>query len=280
MNSDSEEEAELPEEIGYAASDGDFERVKAWLEGGSASDPRSVNAVDDTGWTLLMCTAMSDLTTPEHVEFMRYLISRGARLDAQSRERRFTALHFACKYHLKADAGLSTPLLVSALVAEGANVNQQTRAGATPLFMIEGASESMLDVVTILLRAGASLDIRLTAEGDEEFGTSRQGLLWSFEEHLNEIEDPYAEHVGAVRDLVASLRAAGSWKAHCRLAHKQILRLRSLVARGRVKLPSRTRRRSPPRGRDARQKRALEFVVRQGDNGIVWHILSFWRATA
>ena len=57
------------------------------------------------------------------------------------------------------------------------------------------------------------------------------------------------------------------------------MRLRSLVARGRVKLPSRTRRRSP-RGRDARQKRALEFVVRQGDNGIVWNILSFWRETA
>ena len=80
----------------------------------------------------------------------------------------------------------------------------------------------------------------------------------------------------AVRDLVASVRAAGSWKAHCKLAHKQVLRLRSLVARGRAKLP-RTRRRSP-RSRDARQKRVLEFLMRQGDNGIVWNILSFWRA--
>ena len=96
---------------------------------------------------------------------------------------------------------------------------------------------------------------------------------------IHHIYNPSSADFGAVRDLVASLRAAGSWKAHCRLAHKQVLRLRSLVARGRVKLPSRTRRRSQ-RGRDARQKRALEFVVRQGDNGIVWHILSFWRATA
>ena len=75
-------------------------------------------------------------------------------------------------------------------------------------------------------------------------------------------------HAGQTR----SVRAAGSWKAHCRLAHKQVLRLRSLVAHGRSKLR--------PRGRDARQERALEFVVRQGDNGIVWHILSFWRETA
>ena len=86
-----------------------------------------------------------------------------------------------------------------------------------------------------------------------------------------------AEHIGAIRNLVASVRAAGSWKAHCRLAHKEVLRLRSLVARGRAKLP-RARRRSP-RDRGVRQERALAFVARQGDNGIVWNILSFWRAT-
>ena len=102
----------------------------------------------------------------------------------------------------------------------------------------------------------------------------------SFEERLNHIlEVPQgAGHIVAVRNLVASVRTAGSWKAHCKLAHKEVLRLRSLVARGRVKLPSRTRRRSP-RGRDARQERALEFVLRQGDNGIVWNILSYWRET-
>ena len=92
------------------------------------------------------------------------------------------------------------------------------------------------------------------------------------------------ERVFAIRNLAASVRAAGSWKAHCKLPHKQVLRLRSLVARGRAKLP-RARRRSP-RGRDVaadarqeRQERALNFLVRQGDNGIVWNILSFWRAT-
>ena len=75
------------------------------------------------------------------------------------------------------------------------------------------------------------------------------------------------DHFRAIEEIVASVRQHGSWKAHCRVAHKQILRIRSLVAHGRVKLP-RTRRRSP-RGRDARQERALEFVLRQGDNGIV-----------
>ena len=115
-------------------------------------------------------------------------------------------------------------------------------------------------MVKTLLRAGASLD-----------SSTR-----SFEERLNSL--PWSERSDAIRTLVASVRAAGSWKAHCKLAHKEVLRLRSLVARGKLDATSRTRRRSP-RGSDAKQERALEFVLRQGDNGIVWTILSYWRET-
>ena len=199
----------------------------------------------------------------EHVEFARYLISRGARVDVQSTDKQYTALHFASKY-----AGKE---MVSVLIAAGAPVNAGTIHGPrTPLFMIRTVSESTIDVVTAMLRAGASLDSSRYVNGT--------GQDQSFEEHLNEIDEG-TEHGDAIRTLIASVRAAGSWKAHCKLAHKEVLRLRSLVARGRVKLPSRTRRRSPPRGCDARQERALEFLVRQGDNGIVWNILSYWRET-
>ncbi len=258
MNNDSEEE--LPYEIGEATLRGDFERVKAWLAGGSASDPRPINGGDEWGGTLLHWTVETGARTPEHVEFVRYLISRGARVDQRNTEGS-TALHFACENITNE----STAAAVSVLAAAGAAcpvplANQLSGDGHTPLFSIGHFCESTIDVVTALLRAGASLD-----------SSTR-----SFEEHLHGVGGPYA---GDVRTLVASVRAAGSWKAHCRLAHKEVLRLRSLVARGRVKLPSRTLRRSP-RGRDARQKRALEFVVRQGDNGIVWNILSFWRETA
>ena len=254
----------LPEAIGVAAANGHFDQVKAWLAGGTASAPRSINAGDETGWTLLMWTVRGE--SREHVEFARYLISRGARVDVRSRWTDVTALHFACRL-----AGASTAAndMVSVLIAAGAPVNAQTSHSVykAPLFMIRRVSESTIDVVTTLLRAGASLD-----------SPDR-----SFEEHLNLIDaiDSHgvnAAHVRAIRTLVTSVRTAGSWKAHCRLAHKQILRLRSLVARGRVKLPSRTRRRSQ-RGRDARRERALEFLVRQGDNGIVWNILSYWRET-
>jgi hypothetical protein len=251
MDSDSEEEAELPYAIGRATNDGDFDRVKAWLASAS------INRLDNTGWTLLHWTAVSRPPTPGHVEFARYLISQGVRVDAQSQITKSTALHYACD-NTSAD-------MVSMLLAAGASINIQTKDGDAPLFFVgrmdasESSSQSNLDIVTILLRAGASLD-----------SSTR-----SFEEYLNLIDQghSYATHLGAVRTLVASVRAAGSWKAHCRLAHKKVLRLRSLVARGRAKLP-RARR---PRGR---QERALEFIVRQGDNGVVWHILSFWREAA
>ena len=247
---------DLPEEISEAALDGEFQIVKAWLAGGSASDPRTVNSSDGGDWTLLHWTVVGDLT-PEYVEFARYLISQGARVNATAE--RFdgsTALHFACGFI----RGEATAAMVSMLVAAGATVNTRDDAGLTPLFCIDRISESTIDVVTTLLRAGASLD-----SGPVPFlGTTK--VSRQFEELLNHI-DLYPDlraRVGAVRTLVASVRAAGSWKAHCRLPHKQILRLRSLVARGRTRERLAT-------------TRAIRFIVRQGDNGIVWTILSYWR---
>ena len=71
--------------------------------------------------------------------------------------------------------------------------------------------------------------------------------------------------------LICAVRAAGSWKLYCRQDHKKILRLRSLVARGRA-----TPKKWSPRGHD---RRAIEFIVKIGDNGIAWKILSFWKET-
>ena len=60
-------------------------------------------------------------------------------------------------------------------------------------------------------------------------------------------------------------------------AQAQVLRLRSLVSRGRA-LPVRKQRRRP-RGRDGRQDGVVTFLCKLGDNGVVWKILEFWQAT-
>ena len=64
--------------------------------------------------------------------------------------------------------------MVSLLIAAGAPVNVQSQDGETPIFTIHAAAEGTIDVVTTLLRAGASLDY-----------TDREGSTHSFEEHLN-----------------------------------------------------------------------------------------------
>ena len=66
--------------------------------------------------------------------------------------------------------------------------------------------------------------------------------------------------------LIIGVRAAGCWKQYCRRDHKQILRLRSLITRGRA----RERLAATP---------AIKFMLRRADNGVLWNILSFWQAT-
>ena len=66
--------------------------------------------------------------------------------------------------------------------------------------------------------------------------------------------------------MIHAVRAAGSWKLYCRRDHKEILRLRSLITRGRA----RERLAATP---------AIKFILRRADNGVLWNILSFWRAT-
>ena len=59
-----------------------------------------------------------------------------------------------------------------------------------------------------------------------------------------------------------------------RAPHREFLDCRGLAMRGYL-APKRTRR---TRG-DQKWKAAVAFLARQGDNGIVWTFLSYWRAT-
>ena len=132
------------------------------------------------------------------------------------------------------------------------------------MFWAFPAQPCHVKILEILLRAGATLD---SVRNNDSFDALLQTHGYGSRN----------EHFVAMSDMVASVRRHGSWKAHCIAPHRMVLRLRSLVARGRARLDRPRRRR--PRGRDARQEGALDFLVRQGDNGIVWNILSYWRAT-
>ena len=65
----------------------------------------------------------------------------------------------------------------------------------------------------------------------------------------------------------------GSFKRYLREPHRKVLALRGLAMRGHL-APRGTR-----RTRGTQQwKAAVAFLARHGDNGVVWNVLSFWRA--
>ena len=127
------------------------------------------------------------------------------------------------------------------------------------------AYEGDMDAVKAWLAADPSRDVT--------------DIFESGEGYTNEVNLLCLSAAGtATEALIAGLRACGGrWTSYCRLPHKQVLRLRSLVSRGRA-LPVRTQRRRP-RGRDGRQDRVVTFLCKLGDNGVVWKILEFWQAT-
>ena len=273
----------VPDEIAIAAGLGDVAPIEAWLNEGN---DHKVNDRDVNGDTMLLaCAATPHTRTASHTDLVRLLIERGADVNSLSPARHdvpgyngLSALHYACDRIEDVSADM-----VSLLLNAKANVHCRARDASnmpapegrtypevTPLGMTllvffpdEGDPSpaeplpNVLRVTTMLLRAGASLDAVSDERTAETELRTAEGLNPAFRNN-----DTFVQ----VKALIHGVRAAGNWKQYCRRDHKQILRLRSLVARGRARERLAT-------------SRAMKFIVRQGDNGIVWTILSFWQAT-
>ena len=67
----------------------------------------------------------------------------------------------------------------------------------------------------------------------------------------------------AMKTIVAGVRREGSWKAYCRAEHKRLIRIRSLLVRGRAETT------------DPRVERILRLP-----NGPCWKVLAFYREAA
>ena len=71
--------------------------------------------------------------------------------------------------------------------------------------------------------------------------------------------------------LVADIRAAGgTWTAYRKESRKDVLRLRSLMLRGRARARRRATAAADP---------VVALVLRL-PNELCWHVLNFWRATS
>ena len=249
----------LPDHIVQAAKDGDIAVVEAFLD----AEPGAINDRDEEWDLTLLMASMNSSITERHVQFARRLIARGADVNIGNIEDKLP-LHYACY------PGDCSSTMVSLLLASGARVNARTDEDEdlTPLGQLieefdynlwknEAAenrrriSHSGLEIMKLLLTAGASID---RCQGDRSAEAAMQGFLSRRPNYAND------ESFTKCRELVAGVRAYGTYRAYVREPHRHFLRVRSLLVRGRAKTDS----------------RRLERIARL-PNGACWHVLSFWR---
>jgi len=250
----------LPQEIGDAAQDADTDRVIAWLDAGG-----SINDTDFQGYTLVNCCAAGGIdrvVNDRHVALTRHLIALGADVNIAARAETgtpwvsasaFAPMHEICQ---RAGEGQAVLEMLSLLLGAGANVNARDRHGRTPLWHViyEQWPERCLTMITKLLRAGASLDACNGDKAAEDIIKDQESVRPNFAEDEDWV---------AAKRLVAGVRKYGSYKRYARSFHRDVLVCRGLAQRGKLRTDD----------------PVLNFLARLGDNGVCWHILSFWRAT-
>ena len=245
----------LPPELVEAAKAGNVTAVREWLESGG--DP---NDTDSRGCTLLLKVVITGEISDAHLDVARLLLSHGADVNKSDVDS-FTPLHCCAIFPKQSSRGPLIQLLLDA----GARVNATTGAGETPLAIALFLSvwrspdyaRASLDMITRLLRAGAGLD---AIQRDK----SAEDMLCD-EGHRYRGSSDYR----ALEALVSDLRAAGSnWKSYVRAPPKELLRLRSLVARGRAREKKRLRAKTP-------REIALLFAP-SFPNELFWNVATYW----
>ena len=295
----------IPYEIMAAVRDGDTHTVLRFLDEGG-----DIDAVDAHGMTLLLGSVRCS-----KVELCRVLLERGADPNETLRphNEKKTDLLWVAAY--VADGGVLKPpqgggaawsaspsgKLFELLWESAASLIVPTcfnpRGGtdhtmegsllARLLFCfgrrVQDDNSVLLEIVTTVLRADAG-----DARADQRPESRHESIVyyrdwdrwfsasWCLEQALeNTPALAQDEHFMMTKDLIVDIQEEGSLKRALRRPHRAVLRLRWLVCRGRAK---------PRRAFTFFSSgRAIEFLCKEldsdGYDGIVWNILSFWRAS-
>ena len=250
----------LPVSIMRAACDGDSAKVWAWLDAPDAVGPRDINDVATTanGTTLLMAATMR-IDSVGKLDFIQELVRRGA--DYNFRDDDGLGIYgLACT---GVEFGKSRADVFRDFTLQWLNAPDVYRppkiVASIILTMAKVPSRPLAEAVFALVRAGVPLVCWINGE---------MAHFMSVEENSYP-ELAQDEHWIACRSLIAGVRAAGSWRAYVRLPREEVLRLRSLVIRGRARPRVRTRAADP----------IVARVVRL-PNELVWKVLAYWRCTS
>jgi hypothetical protein len=231
------------------ATSEEYAEVEQWLNDNPDIDLNAFQNED--GWTLLL-ELVANAPSPRagHFRMARLLLSRGADINlCHPQICGLVPLHFAVKRmiagppdnpHLAESPDEKKLAMVKFLLSNGADVNMKSQVMGTPLSMAlslarhgtERVPSVFLrrEIVTSLLHAGASLDMCKISATD----TSVEAAL-DFEERSHPEASANDESFQTCKQLIADVRAAGSWRLYALRPHKDFLSLRTLAARGRAK---------------------------------------------
>ena len=252
--------ATLEGSILEAARIGDRDTVVAWLDSPGAD----VNAVGHDGMSLLMAVACrygEDAPTRDaeaSLEVARELLRRGADVNLELVRPSFEnvgafEMSLSCLNAVFVSDDAAPEFVrdfAYLLIDAGSQVSELCVFTLLQMFVNGQSSRCLAEIFFKLLRAGAPMRTIPTYFQQRSTPALAQDEHWS-----------------ACRALAEGVQAAGgSWARYRRMQRKEVLRLRSLVLRGRAP-------------RELADDAIMKPIFRL-PNELAWKVLGFWRATS
>jgi len=238
-----------PSEIVDAIQRGDYRVVRQWLKAaGPGSDDLNEIFTEEYETCRLVVYLLDNKYRSDRTELLKLLVAHGCDV-RKTNGYGFTALHFS-KYQGEA----------AVCINSGADLDAPShRPRLTPLMM--AVREDHPDVVRLLLHSGADPFIEDLNGKDAEAIATLHGRIRS-------------------RDLIRDVKRAGGWKRYLKEPRIELVRLRSLCARGRATPPADpvlVRLFGAPASPTTKPARVSNRHPLP--NEVVWHVLAYWRSS-
>lgn len=254
MYDDTDDEAVYHDEILACIRAGDMEGLENWLLGSqwASNEPWDGSALGDTFLISILKKGGGGEHDEDAVDFtglIELLVEHGADV-RKANTVGFTPLHYC---HSHREAGV--------ILKHGAAIDAQSSPNRITPLMI-AARNDYLQAVKFLLRSGA--DISMV----DKYGNDAE---------LHCVEGYEIQADSPSRTLIRDVKRAGGWKNYARAPRVELVRLRSLCARGRARPPSSDSVLQRVFGAPGSSKRSAR-ASRPLPNEIFWNIVQFWRS--
>lgn len=255
MYDDTDDEAVYHDEILACIRAGNMEALEKWLLGGqwASNEPWEGGFDGDTFLISILKKDVDGEHDEDAVDFtglIELLVEHGADV-RKANSLGFTPLHY-CHSHREA----------AVVLKHGAAIDAQSLSNRITPLMI-AARNDRVQAVKFLLRSGA--DISMV----DKYGNDAE---------LHCIQGFEIQADSPSRTLIRDVKRAGGWKNYARAPRVELVRLRSLCARGRARPPSSDSVLQRVFSAPGSSKKSARASRRALPNEIFWHIVLFWRS--